>query len=130
MNVIGSDALGSRQWKSIFPQAAAPAAPLLAASISSILIPSAANSTCTHGRNGHDSRRALHSRTKSIFRSGVSPIYLEIEKLSTSVFPYRRERDRYDSNLAAGCVSTRLPATTLSVCNSNAERRPRKRGDF
>ena len=44
--MIGSEALGSRQWNSILPQAAAPAAPLLAASISSIFTPSATNSTC------------------------------------------------------------------------------------
>lgn len=60
VNVIGSEALGSRQWKSIFPQAAAPAAPLLAASINSILTPSAENSTCEHSRNCHDIRCALH----------------------------------------------------------------------
>lgn len=49
VKVIGSEALGSRQWKSILPQAAAPAAPLLAASISSIFTPSAMNSTCKKG---------------------------------------------------------------------------------
>lgn len=45
VKVIGSEDLGSRQWKSILPQAAAPAAPLLAASINSIFTPSATNST-------------------------------------------------------------------------------------
>lgn len=72
VNVIGSDVLGSRQWKSIFPQAVAPAAPSLAASISSILIPSAANSTCEHSKQSYDSYCTWcnnRSRKRKIFVS-------------------------------------------------------------
>lgn len=79
VKVIGSEALGSRQWNSILPQAAAPAAPLLAASISSIFTPSATNSTCK--KDGKTF--SLHRRLGYLDRDGCCCNWILISRCET-----------------------------------------------